>query len=281
MMTRTAPPNEVLDSAALLVSRVRHSPKFRMLTVARVRDLTPCMRRITLTGADLAGFVSAGFDDHIKIFIPRPGEAEPARPAIGADGKSLWDESRKPPARDFTPRRYDAAAGELDIDFALHDSGPATDWAAAARPGAKLGVGGPRGSFVISTAFDWHLLIGDETAIPAIGRRLEELPAAAHALVVVEAANAGEQITFASSAAFAVTWVHRDGARPGSVEGLDRAVRALRLPPGQGYAWVAAETAVAKHLRQTLIERGADKRWLRAAGYWKHGAEATHDMHGD
>jgi NADPH-dependent ferric siderophore reductase len=282
MMTRISPPTEVLDSAEPLVSRVRHSPKFRMLTVARVRDLTPHMRRITLTGEDLAGFVSAGFDDHVKLFFPRPGDDEPARPAMGADGRSVWDdESRKPPSRDFTPRRYDAAAGELDIDFALHDSGPATDWAAQARPGSKLGVGGPRGSFVISTAFGWHLLIGDETAIPAIGRRLEELPAAAHALVIVEVANASEQMSFASDATFDVTWVHRDGARPGSVEGLDRAARALRLPPGQGYAWVAAETAVAKQLRRTLIERGADKRWLRAAGYWKQGAEATHDMHDD
>jgi NADPH-dependent ferric siderophore reductase len=281
MMTGNAPPTEVLDAAEPLVSRVRHSPKFRMLTVARVRDLTPRMRRITLTGEDLAGFVSSGFDDHVKLFFPRPGEDEPARPAIGADGKSVWDESRKPPSRDFTPRRYDAAAGELDIDFALHEAGPATDWAAGVRPGSRLGVGGPRGSFVISTAFAWHLLIGDETAIPAIGRRLEELPAAAHALVVVEVANAGEQMSFTSNATFDVTWVQRDGARPGSVDGLDRAARALRLPPGQGYTWVAAETNVAKQLRRTLIERGADKRWLRAAGYWKQGAEATHDMHDD
>jgi NADPH-dependent ferric siderophore reductase len=282
MMTGNAPPTEVLDAAEPPVSRVRHSPRFRMLTVARVRDLTPHMRRITLTGEDLAGFVSSGFDDHVKLFFPRPGDDAPARPAIGADGRSVWpDESRKPPSRDFTPRRYDAAAGELHIDFALHDSGPATDWAVEARPGSKLGVGGPRGSFVISTAFAWHLLIGDETAIPAIGRRLEELPAAAHALVVVEVANAGEQMSFTSSATSDVTWVHRDGARPGSVDGLDRAARALRLPPGQGYAWVAAETNVAKHLRRTLIERGADKRWLRAAGYWKLGAEAIHDMHDD
>jgi NADPH-dependent ferric siderophore reductase len=280
-MTSISPPTEVLDAAEPLVSRVRHSPKFRMLTVARIHDLTPHMRRITLTGEDLAGFVSSGFDDHVKLFFPRPGDDAPARPTMGADGRSVWDESRKPPSRDFTPRRYDAAAGELHIDFALHDSGPATDWAVEARPGSKLGVGGPRGSFVISTAFAWHLLIGDETAIPAIGRRLEELPVAARALVVAEVANASEQMSFTSSATFDVTWVHRDGARAGSIDGLERAARALRLPPGQGYAWVAAETNVAKHLRRTLIERGADKRWLRAAGYWKHGAEAIHDMHDD
>jgi len=281
MMTPASPSTAVSDSAEPLVSRVRHSPKFRMLTVARIRDLTPRMRRMTLTGDDLAGFVSSGFDDHIKLFFPRPGEDQPARPAIGADGRSIWEENQKPPSRDFTPRRYDAEAGELDADFALHDNGPATNWATKVRPGLKLGVGGPRGSFVISTAFDWHLLIGDEAALPAIGRRLEELPATAQAFVVADIADANEELSLMSKATFDVKWVHRDGARPGSVEGLDYAARALQLPPGQGFTWIAAETAVAKHLRQILIERGFDRRWMRAAGYCKQGAEATHDMYGD
>jgi NADPH-dependent ferric siderophore reductase len=269
------------SSPEALISRVRHSPKFRMLTVVRVQDVTPRMRRITLTGEDLAGFVSSGFDDHVKLFFPRPGEDEPARPATGTDGRNIWDENHRPPARDFTPRRHDAATGELDIDFALHDDGPATSWAADARPGLRLGVGGPRGSFLISTAFDWHVLIGDETALPAIGRRLEELPPTTQALVVAEIGDANEQISFTSNSAFDVTWVHRDGTPPGTVQGLARAARALRVPLGHGFTWVAAETAVAKRLRQTLIERGFDKQWLRASGYWKQGAVATHEMHDD
>jgi NADPH-dependent ferric siderophore reductase len=280
-MTPASPSVATSESIESLISRVRHSPKFRMLTVARVRDLTPHMRRITLAGDELAGFVSSGFDDHIKVFFPPHEGAELSRPTVGADGRSVWDENQKPPSRDFTPRRYDAAAGELDVDFALHDNGPATNWATQARPGLKLGVGGPRGSFVISSAFDWHLLIGDETALPAIGRRLEELPAAARAIVVAEVTDANEQQPLTSKARFDVTWVHRGGARPGWIEGLDRVARALQPPPGQGFTWVAAETTVAKHLRQILIERGFDKRWMRAAGYWKQGTEATHDMHGD
>src|SRR5271169_3625732 len=100
-MTPASPPTATMDHAEPLVSRVRHTPKFRMLTVARIRDLTPHMRRITLTGDDLAGFVSSGFDDHIKLFLPRPGEDEPARPTVGADGKNVWDANNKPPSRDF------------------------------------------------------------------------------------------------------------------------------------------------------------------------------------
>src|ERR1700734_1739633 len=88
--------------------------------------------------------------------------------------------------RDFTPRRYAPAAGTLEIDFAIHDAGPATRWAAQAKPGDTLALGGPRGSFVIPSAYDWHLLAGDETALPAISRRLAELPAGARTVVVVE-----------------------------------------------------------------------------------------------
>jgi NADPH-dependent ferric siderophore reductase len=264
-----------------LVWRVRHSPKFRMVTVARISDLTERIRRITFTGDELAGFVSSGFDDHVELFFPRSGEDQPARPATGGDGRNIRDDKNTPPARDFTPRRYDAAAGELDIEFVLHDEGLARRWAAKARPGSRLGIGGPRGSFVISTAFDWHVLIGEETALPAIGRRLEELPASAHAFVVAEVANVNEQLRFVSNATFDVKWVHRDGARPGWVDGLHRAARALRPPLGQGFTWIAAETAVAKHLRKSLMEKGFDNRRLRASGYWKQGAEATHDEHGD
>jgi NADPH-dependent ferric siderophore reductase len=125
------------------------------------------------------------------------------------------------------------------------------------------------------------VLIGDEIALPAIGRRLEELPAAAHAVVIAEVAEASEQLPFVSNATIDVKWVNCDGARPGWIDGLDRAVPTLRPPPGRGFAWIAAETAVAKHLRQSLMEKGFDNRWLRASGYWKRGAEATHDVHGD
>jgi NADPH-dependent ferric siderophore reductase len=281
MTTHIYPPTTAPDVVEPPVSRIRHSPKFRMLTVARICDLTRRIRRITFTGGELTGFVSSGFDDHVKLFFPPSGKDQPARPTIGGDGRNIWDNEHRPPARDFTPRRYDAAAGELDIEFVLHDEGPATRWAVTARPGSRLGIGGPRGSFVISTAFDWHVLIGDETALPAIGRRLEELPASAHAFVIAEVAEASEQLPFVSHATIDVKWVHRDGARPGWIDGLDRAVRALRPPPGRGFAWIAAETAVAKLLRQILVGKGFDKQWLRASGYWKQGAEATHDMHGD
>src|SRR5262245_39180093 len=157
------------------ITRVRHEPRRRILTVQRVERLTPSMARITLCG-DLAGFISSGYDDHVKVFFPLPGQNGPTMPQPDANGQVPEGVPRSP-GRDYTPRRYDVTRNELVIDFALHDAGPATSWAAQAAPGQQLGVGGPRGSFLVPDDFDWYLFIGDETALPAIGRRLEELRA--------------------------------------------------------------------------------------------------------
>ncbi len=144
------------------IHRVRHEPRRRMLTVKQVERLTPTMARITL-GGDLAGFNSASYDDHVKVFFPLPGRNAPTLPEPGPDGKPLEGVERSP-GRDYTPRHYDPAKDELIIDFALHDAGPATTWAEHAKPGEQLAVGGPRGSFVVPDDFDWYLFIGDETA---------------------------------------------------------------------------------------------------------------------
>jgi NADPH-dependent ferric siderophore reductase len=114
------------------------------------------MLRLTLAGAELTGFTSLSPDDHVKVVVPA--------------------EAGSTERRDYTPRRFDAQTHELAIDFALHDGGPVTTWARHARPGDPAEIGGPRGSMRVPHDFDWWLLIGDETALPAIGRRIEELP---------------------------------------------------------------------------------------------------------
>lgn len=119
--------------------RVRHELKFRTLTVALIEDLTPTYRRIVLEGADLDGFVSLGFDDHVKIFPVAEGQA-PVLPTLGPDGP-VFAEPR-PVMRDYTPRAYDAAARRLTLDFVTGHGGPATEWAMAAKTGSVLGVGG-------------------------------------------------------------------------------------------------------------------------------------------
>ncbi|AMM23377.1 siderophore-interacting protein [Variovorax sp. PAMC 28711] len=261
--------------------RVRHELRFRQLEVQSVTRITPHLVRVTLAGEQLAGFHSPGFDDHAKIFFPDAATGALSLPTAGPDGP-VWPEGRKPTMRDYTPRRHDAAAGTLELDFALHDAGPATQWAERAKPGDSLGIGGPRGSFLIPTDFDWHLLIGDDTALPAIARRLAELPAGARAVVLAEVDGPADQLAFETKASLTLHWAHRQGAEPGTRPVLLDALRVLTLPAGDFHAWVACESLAAKALRVHLVsERGANPKWTKAAGYWRRGDAATHDTHED
>ena len=254
----------------------------RLLQVRDVSRLSPKMVRVVVGGDALAGFVSASYDDHVKLFFPHPGEERPVLPTPSPNGPVYPEGVARPAARDYTPRRYDAAANTLTLDFVLHDAGPATAWAGQARPGHFLGVGGPRGSFVIPDDFDWYLFAGDETALPAIGRRLEELPASAGVVVVAEVGDKEEEQRFTSRASLDVRWLHRNGAGAGATSLLQDAIAGLKLPSGEGYAWVAAEAATAKALRQQLVEeRGLDKERVKAAAYWKRGAVAVHETYSD
>jgi len=244
------------------IHRVMHEIKRRRLDVIRVTELTPHMRRITLGGPDLAGFISLGSDDHIKLFFAQTPEQQAALEALHAGAET---EGAKPAMRDYTPRRYDAAAGELDIDFVLHGDGPASTWAEQAAPGQHLYAGGPRGSMIVPDMFDSYLLIGDETALPAIARRLEELPPGRQVLALIEVADAAEQQTLRSAANVAVQWLHRDKG-----ENLLSAVKTITLPSGSLYTWIAAESATSRRVRRVLLDDfGVDENFLKAAGYWK------------
>ncbi len=274
--------SQLAPSAERVARRVRHETKTRLLQVREVSRITPQMVRIVVGGEALSGFVSAAHDDHVKVFFPQPGQDKPVLPTPSPNGPVYPEGAVKPAARDYTPRHYDAAANTLEIDFVLHGDGPATAWAARARPGDFLGVGGPRGSFIVPDDFDWYLLIGDETALPAIARRLEELPAGCSAVVVAEVADAGEEQEFKSRAKLETRWLHRNGGEAGDAALLKNAVAGLTLPSGDGYAWVAAEAATAKALRQYLVEeRGLSKDRVKAAAYWKRGAVAVHETYND
>lgn len=257
----------------LEVERVRHPLKFRLLQVLRTELLSPHLLSVTVTGDDLDDFVSASFDDHVKLFFPAPGESEPVLP--GPEPKA--EGAPRPIARDFTPRRYDRTRRELELQFALHEAGPAASWAAQAKAGDRLGVGGPRGSFLIPTGFDWFLMAGDATAMPAIARRLEELPAGARVTVLLAIDSAAEKIAFVTAADAQIVWLDR-GA---DAQALEAAVAGWPLPPGEGYVWAAGEAAAMRAVHADLVERrGFPKSRVRAAAYWKRGAVAVHETMG-
>ncbi|NWB64900.1 siderophore-interacting protein [Pseudomonas sp. I8001] len=243
------------------IHRVTHEIKRRRLEVLRVVDITPRMRRITLGGPELAGFISLGSDDHIKLLFPQ-NAAEQA--ALDSPDFNLRGDGPQPAMRDYTPRRYDLDIGELDIDFVLHGDGPASTWAEQAKVGQQLHIGGPRGSMIVPDIFDSYLLIGDETAIPAIARRLDELPAGRKVLAVIEIANAAEQQPLASAAEVEVIWVVR------GQDDLLETVQNLTLPGGSLYSFVATESKLSRQVRRVLLDtHNVNEAFLKAVGYWQ------------
>ncbi|WP_394470990.1 siderophore-interacting protein [Roseateles sp. DC23W] len=234
------------------VQRVRHEIHRRELTVTDVQRRDGRFVVVTLQGDSLKSFVSSSFDDHVKLVLPHPDP--------GASG---------PLMRDYTPRAFDTQCGELVLEFALHGSGPFSTWAAQAAPGQTLTVAGPRGSMVIPTDYAWHWLVGDDTAWPAIARRLEELPADARVSL----------------------WLLMDDAptlparRPTSLDlhvlstpaALLQALRGVSLPEGEGYVWCAGEAQAMTQLRELMLrDKGHPKEALKVAAYWKQGAEGFH-----
>jgi NADPH-dependent ferric siderophore reductase len=237
------------------------------------------MLRVTLTGADLDGFAYASPDDHVKVFFPAAGEDLPVMPTVGPDGLEPPPPGAPQPIfRDYTVRYV--RPGELDLDFALHGHGPAASWAAQASPGQRLGILGPRGSYLNPLNFDWYLFAGDETALPAIGAWLERLPAGVPAYAFVEVADAAERQALQTRADATVVWLHRDGAPAGGTELLDQALRGQRLPAGDGYCWVAGEATTLKPIRRYLRQLGLPRQWVEVDGYWRRGV-VNLDHHDD
>ncbi|MDR3508104.1 MAG: siderophore-interacting protein [Caulobacteraceae bacterium] len=242
---------------ATRLKRVRIEPKRRTLTVVAIEALTPGMRRIRFQSPALQDFSSLSPDDHIKLFF------------TGADGATIM--------RDYTPRGFDNAAATLVIDFALHEAGPATAWAIAAKVGDTLEIGGPRGSTVVPDVFAWYLLIGDETALPAIARRVEELPPGTAVTTIVTVDSAKEIQSFKTTANWTAEWVLRDIAGQDDIANVRQAIGRLTPTTANGFVWIAGEAQFARSLRVCLIEEhGHPAIDMKAAGYWVRGAEGAH-----
>lgn len=249
--------------------RLRHNVVLRRLDVLRVERITPHMQRVTFGGDELRGFLSASPDDHVKLFFPN-SDGELVLPTLGPNGPEFPAGHEPSPMRDYTPRHHDAVRGELMIDFVLHGDGPAARWAEQAAPGQRIGAGGPRGSHVIANDFDRYVLVGDETALPAISRWLEEMPEGMHAIALIEIPEAADRQMLFSHANVEIRWFERGDARG---ETLEHALRELHAIEGDCFWWIATESDRARSMRQSLEQRGVPKDWIKATGYWKAHAE--------
>jgi NADPH-dependent ferric siderophore reductase len=246
------------------------------------------MRRVTLTGAQLdtftnadgiaePAFVSSGFDDDIRLLFTYPGESDPVLPVM-VDGSVTFAAGRRPLARAYTVRRYDPQTRELDVDFVVHGDGVATTWARDASPGDRMHIAGPSVSQGLPEDHEYLLAVGDETALPAISRLLEELPADARGHVFVEIADSAHIQSVRELSGVSVTWLPREGAEPGATTLLLDAVSAVEWSDGRVFAWLAGEQATVRSLRRHLIrDRGIVKTDIDFTGYWKRGGAVRAD----
>ncbi|TFV66963.1 UNVERIFIED_ORG: siderophore-interacting protein [Bacillus sp. AZ43] len=244
----------------------------RVAEVVRTSQLSPHMVRVVLGGDGLAGFPAGEFTDHYVKLQFVPAGAPYGVPFDGDEVRAEQPRELWPVTRTYTVRRWDADAGELTIDFVHHgDEGVAGPWAASARPGDRIQLMGPGGAYAPSPAADWHLLAGDESALPAIAATLERLPAGAPARVVVEVADAAEeQADLVVGDGVDLVWVHRGHAAPG--EQLVEAVRSVPLPAGTGHVFVHGEAGAVRELRRYLkAERGLAPEFTSISGYWRRG----------
>ena len=247
----------------------REPPSFRLATVRQVAAVTPRLVRVTLAGADLAGFAVDLPAASVRLLLPPPGQSDLVIPTWNGN-EFLLPDGQRPTIRTLTPWRSDAEALELDVGVVRHGGGAASDWAAAARPGDAVAVSGPGRGYAVDRDAPAFLLAGDETAIPAIAQLMSVLPAEVPIQVSIEVAGSDARLAFPGHAAATVEWCDlAAGAAPG--DALVSAVQGTAIVPGTK-VWVAGEAAAVQRIRRHLFEeRGLPRAQVTARGYWKAG----------
>ena len=245
--------------------RALRDPQFRRATVRRNCRVNPGMRRVTISGRALADLPTAPPAAKVRLFMPIDVTAAPDFPAWTPRGL-LWGPDSATAMRSYTVRRHDPSAGELEIDMLTQHDGSGAAWAAAARPGAQVGFIPPEPGYRLLPDTALHLLVGDETALPAIYSILGALPPAADRLVVVETADRSYRDYLRG---MPVRWLDRERGIPG--EALIPYVLRLAVPARRLQAFVAAEATPTRIIREYLRKYGlsvADGT-LNAKGYWR------------
>ncbi|MEU5403018.1 siderophore-interacting protein [Streptomyces sp. NPDC005963] len=239
--------------------------------VVHTERLTPHMVRVVFGGEGLSGFAMDGHtDSYVKLIFLTEGISYP-EPFDLVRIRQEFPRDQWPLNRTYTVRSWDDAQGELTIDFVVHgDEGLAGPWAAKAAPGDVLHVLGPHGDYAPDATADWHLLVGDESALPAIAAALEQMPSGAVVHAFIEVDGVEEEQKLLAPDGVEIQWFHRGGGPVG--EALVKAVVELDFPEGKLCAFVHGEAAFVKELRRHLrLERQVPREQLSISGYWRYG----------
>ena len=250
------------------------------LEVVRRESLTPGSTCVTLGGPALRDLVVAGGDQAVRLFFPREGQTALRMPTASSEAWMaqvlLMPKSVRPQVRTMTIRRVRPADDEVDIEFALHGDSPMSSWVRRVRPGDRAGIFDMGTTYRPPDHAGSHLLVGDETALPAVLSILDQAPPSLIAEVHLEVPTSADVRDVVAPPGVRIHWYDRDDApdqRPGSV--VLQAVRRAEMAPGRVCAWVAGESRLATSVRRHLVnDRGVPKADISFAGYWRHGWSA-------
>lgn len=247
----------------------RRAPQLRRLTVAGLELLSPHMVRATVAGPELEGFELNEPASSIRLLVPTTGTADLVMPEWSGN-EFLLPGGARPIIRTFTPRYFDPDGPAVDIDIVLHEGGATSAWAGEARPGDPVAITGPGRGYRIDPGAASFLLAGDETAIPAVGQLLEQIPETIEVQAIIEVSRPDARIDLPDHPAARVAWTDRSvGDPPGTA--LITAVQHATIEAGTK-VWVAGEAGSLFHIRRNLIEeRGLPRADVTVRGYWKHG----------
>ncbi len=265
-----------------MIPKVRLPQARTMITleVRRRESLTPGFASVTLGGPALQDLIVAGGDQAVRLFFPREGQTALRMPTASSEAWMaqvlLMPKSVRPQVRSLTIRRARPDDDEIDIEFALHGDSPMSSWVRRVRPGDQAGIFDMGTTYRPPEHAQSQLLVGDETALPAVLAILDQAPPSLTAEVYLEVPTAADVRDVVVPPGVRIHWFNRDDVpdrRPGTV--VLEAVRRAVMPPGGVCAWVAGESRLATSVRRHLVnDRGVPKADISFAGYWRHGWSA-------
>ena len=251
--------------------------------VLRSEEVTSHMVRVVLGGSGFDTFTPSEFTDSYVKLVVVADDVDVAgllRP-LTLDSFADLPAAKQPVVRTLTVRRADPAAREIDIDVVVHgEHGAAGQWAATAEPGQPVYLMGPSGAYAADPAAEWHLLAGDESALPAISVALEALPANAIGQVFIETAEPEDEIPLTAPDGVQINWIYRGGRadlvgedRAGDHAPLIEAVKSAPWLPGQVQVFIHGEAQAVMHNLRPYIrkDREVAAKWASISGYWRRG----------